>query len=124
MAWYEIVTLLVGAFGGVSGMISIYNAKSNKDTIDITNLSNMLEEARKERDIMKQEHAEMKKDMEQHLESLKDELANIEERERKHLASIYRAYRCPLYDRQDQCPVLVTFDENECDTCTDKKCKQ
>lgn len=124
MAWYEIVTLLVGAFGGISGFISIYNAKSNKDTIDITNLSNMLEEARKERDIMKQEHAEMKKDMEQHLESLKDELANIEERERKHLASIYRAYRCPLYDRQDQCPVLVTFDENECDTCTDKKCKQ
>ena len=124
MAWYEIVTLLVGAFGGISGFISIYNAKSNKDTIDITNLSNMLEEARKERDIMKQEHAEMKKDMEQHLDSLKEELLNIEERERKHLASIYRAYRCPLYDRQDQCPVLTTFDDNECETCTDKKCKQ
>lgn len=124
MAWYEIVTLLVGAFGGISGFISIYNAKSNKDTIDIANLSNMLEEARKERDIMKQEHAEMKKDMEQHLDSLKEELLNIEERERKHLASIYRAYRCPLYDRQDQCPVLTTFDENECETCTDKKCKQ
>lgn len=124
MAWYEIVTLLVGAFGGISGFISIYNAKSNKDTIDITNLSKMLDEAREERDIMKQEHAEMKKDMEQHLESLKEELLNIEERERKHLASIYRAYRCPLYDRQDQCPVLVTFDDNQCDTCTDKKCKQ
>lgn len=124
MAWYEIVTLLVGAFGGISGFISIYNAKSNKDTIDITNLSNMLDEARKERDIMKQEHAEMKKDMQEHLDSLKEELLNIEERERKHLASIYRAYRCPLYDRQDQCPVLVTFDDNECDTCTDKKCKQ
>lgn len=124
MAWYEIVTLLVGAFGGISGFISIYNAKSNKDTIDITNLSKMLDEAREERDIMKQEHAEMKKDMEQHLESLKEELLNIEERERKHLASIYRAYRCPLYERQDQCPVLVTFDDNQCDTCTDKKCKQ
>lgn len=124
MAWYEIVTLLVGAFGGISGFISIYNAKSNKDTIDITNLSNMLEEARKERDIMKQEHAEMKKDMQEHLDSLKEELLNIEERERKHLASIYRAYRCPLYDRQDQCPVLNTFDDNECETCTDKKCKQ
>lgn len=124
MAWYEIVTLLVGAFGGISGFISIYNAKSNKDTIDITNLSNMLDEARKERDIMKQEHAEMKKDMQDHLDSLKEELLNIEERERKHLASIYRAYRCPLYDRQDQCPVLVTFDDNECDTCSDKKCKQ
>lgn len=124
MAWYEIVTLLVGAFGGISGFISIYNAKSNKDTIDITNLSKMLDEAREERDIMKQEHAEMKKDMEQHLESLKEELLNIEERERKHLASIYRAYRCPLYDRQDQCPVLVTFDDNQCETCTDKKCKQ
>lgn len=124
MAWYEIVTLLVGAFGGISGFISIYNAKSNKDTIDITNLSNMLDEARKERDIMKQEHAEMKKDMQEHLDSLKEELLNIEERERKHLASIYRAYRCPLYDRQDQCPVLVTFDDNECDTCSDKKCKQ
>ena len=124
MAWYEIVTLLVGAFGGISGFISIYNAKSNKDTIDITNLSNMLDEARKERDIMKQEHAEMKKDMQEHLDSLKEELLNIEERERKHLASIYRAYRCPLYDRQDQCPVLTTFDENECETCSDKKCKQ
>ena len=124
MAWYEIVTLLVGAFGGISGFISIYNAKSNKDTIDITNLSNMLEEARKERDIMKQEHAEMKKDMQEHLDNLKEELLNIEERERKHLASIYRAYRCPLYDRQEQCPVLYTFDESECDTCTDKKCKQ
>ena len=124
MEWYNILTIVLGAFGGVSGIISIYNAKSNKDTIDITNLSNMLDEARKERDIMKQEHAEMKKDMEQHLDSLKEELANIEERERKHLASIYRAYRCPLYDRQDQCPVLNTFDESECDTCTDKKCKQ
>lgn len=124
MAWYEIVTLLVGAFGGISGFISIYDAKSNKDTIDITNLSNMLDEARKERDIMKQEHAEMKKDMQEHLDNLKEELLIIEERERKHLASIYRAYRCPLYDRQDQCPVLVTFDDNECDTCSDKKCKQ
>ena len=124
MEWYNILTIVLGAFGGVSGIISIYNAKSNKDTIDITNLSNMLDEARKERDIMKQEHADMKKDMEQHLDSLKEELANIEERERKHLASIYRAYRCPLYDRQDQCPVLNTFDESECDTCTDKKCKQ
>ena len=124
MAWYEIVTLLVGAFGGISGFISIYNAKSNKDTIDITNLSNMLDEARKARDIMKQEHAEMKKDMQEHLDSLKEELLNIEERERKHLASIYRAYRCPLYDRQDQCPVLNTFDDNECETCSDKKCKQ
>ena len=124
MEWYNILTIVLGAFGGVSGIISIYNAKSNKDTIDITNLSNMLDEARKERDIMKQEHAEMKKDMQEHLDSLKEELLNIEERERKHLASIYRAYRCPLYDSQDQCPVLTTFDDNECDTCTDKKCKQ
>ena len=124
MAWYEIVTLSVGAFGGISGFISIYNAKSNKDTIDITNLSNMLEETRKERNIMKQEHAEIKKDMQEHLYNLKGELANIEERDRKHLASIYRAYRCPLYDKQEQCPVLVTFDDNECDACIDEKYKQ
>ena len=50
MEWYNILVLLLGGFGGISGVISLYHAKSNKDTIDIKNLHSIIEEERKERE--------------------------------------------------------------------------
>ena len=47
MEWYNILVLLLGGFGGISGVISLYHAKSNKDTIDIKNLHSIIEDERK-----------------------------------------------------------------------------
>ena len=56
MEWYNILVLLLGGFGGISGVISLYHAKSNKDTIDIKNLHSIIEEERKEREDLTKEY--------------------------------------------------------------------
>lgn len=61
MAWYEILVLILGGFGGVSGFISLYTAKSNKDTIDINNLHSIIEEERKEREDLAKEYYQYRK---------------------------------------------------------------
>ena len=60
MEWYNVLVLIVGAFGGVGGFISIYNAKSNKDSIDIKNFHSLLEEERTERKNLANEYHEYK----------------------------------------------------------------
>ena len=53
MAWYDILIAIIGSVGGIGGIgafiITIYNAKSNKTTIDIGNVTKMLDESREER---------------------------------------------------------------------------
>jgi hypothetical protein len=50
MEWYNILCLVLGALGGTAGLVSIYHAKSHKDTIDINNMQEMLDEALSELD--------------------------------------------------------------------------
>lgn len=123
MEWYNIIVLIVGALGGSAGIISVYHAKSNKDTIDIGNMQEMLEESHKmynemkselasERDAFKAYKEENKKYVEEfkgRFAKLEDRLTESEEVVFKLRSSIYSCYRCTLPSKIEDCPVLVAF---------------
>lgn len=122
MAWYEIVGLLLGAVGGVSGIvggfITMYNAKSNKDTIDISNFHSLLEEERTERKNLSQEYHEYKEIVENKVANVKKEFEKLRQENQKMLRSIYQAYRCKLPERMHDCPVIKSFNNDcSCDGC-------
>lgn len=123
MEWYNIISLILGALGGAAGFISIYHAKSNKDTIDIGNMQEMLDEAHKmynEINDIRQTEFELfnkyKEDNMKYIEEFKarfkkldDRLSESEEVVLKLRSSIYSCYRCTLPSKIDECPVLVAF---------------
>lgn len=134
MEWYNILVLIVGALGGTAGMISIYHAKSNKDTIDIKNMQDMLDAAHQLYDSInaereeeqeafkkyKEENMKYVSEFKERFKKLEDRLSESEDVIIKLRSSIYSCYRCTLPSKIDDCPVLAAFrtffgasDENE-----------
>ena len=123
MEWYNILCLVLGALGGTAGLVTVYHAKSNKDTIDIGNMQEMLDEAHKmynEMNEIRQTETESyqkyKEDTMKYIEEFKarfkkleDRLSESEEVVFKLRSSIYSCYRCTLPSKIDECPVLVAF---------------
>ena len=123
MEWYDILCLILGALGGTAGLVTLYHAKSNKDTIDIGNMQEMLDEAHKmynEMNELRQTETEAflkyKADNMKYIEefkarfkNLEDRLSDSEEVVLKLRSSIYSCYRCTLPSKIDECPVLVAF---------------
>lgn len=134
MEWYNIIVLIVGALGGTAGIISIYHAKSNKDTIDIRNMQEMLDAAQEmynnikaEREaeqeafrIYKVETMTYVNEFKDRFKKLEDRLSSSEEVVLKLKTSIYSCYRCTLPSKIDDCPVLLafrTFFSNDANNC-------
>lgn len=116
--WYEIVVMLVGAIGGTTGLISIYHAKSKKDTIDISNFHSLIEEERTERKNLANEYHEYKAVVEEKVLSVKKEFEELRQTNQKMLMSIYQAYRCRLPARMHDCPVIAAYNNDcACDVC-------
>ena len=133
----EIITIIVGAIGGiggVGGLISIYNAKSNKNTIDIKNLVSIIDEERESRVSLKKEYEDYKVSVDNRIrmfkaefEQLKKDNEDYREENRRYTAAIYKAYRCPLPKTEDDCPVIKAYKDTQvtdaCNVC-DKKNNQ
>lgn len=118
MNWYDIIVILFGAVGGTTGLISLYHAKSKKDTIDISNFHSLLEEERTERKNLSQEYHEYKGIVERKVENVKKEFDELRHENQKMLKSIYQAYRCKLPERLHDCPVIRAFNNNgTCEYC-------
>lgn len=122
MAWYEIVGLLLGGVGGVTGIVSgfitMYNAKSNKDTIDISNFHSLIEEERTERKELTREYHEYKAIVEKKVNEVKKEFELLREENQRMLKSIYQGYRCKLPEKLSDCPVIKMFTESgSCEDC-------
>ena len=43
MEWYNILVLILGAVGGVGGLVGLYKAKAEKTSIEVENMQSMLE---------------------------------------------------------------------------------
>lgn len=131
MEWYNILTIVIGAFGGVSGLISLYNAKSNKTTIDIGNMEKMLHDAEEMYNVMKQGRAEeqeefraYKKENMKYIAEFKLRFEKLEDRLDKaedavfHLKSaIYQGYRCKFPQHIEDCPVIKEYEKKHCEDC-------
>lgn len=121
MEWYNILVLLLGGFGGISGVISLYHAKSNKDTIDIKNLHSIIEEERKEREDLTKEYYQYRQFVDKKVESVKNDFEELKAENKKMIKAIYQAYRCTYPDKLHDCPVIKTFEDScSCEECNNK----
>ena len=124
MVWYEILTLVVGAFGGTAGIIAIYKAKPEKTSIEVKNMQSMLDEAhemyddaRKETKELREEFSKYKEENMQYVAEFKKRFAKIEDRLEKTERAVYQAYRCPFPPKVADCPVLKEYEKGNCSEC-------
>ena len=124
MVWYEILTLVVGAFGGTAGIIAIYKAKPEKTSIEVKNMQTMLDEAhemyddaRKETKELREEFSTYKEENMQYVAEFKNRFAKIEDRLSKTELAVYQGYRCPFPPKVADCPVLKEYEKGNCSEC-------
>ena len=124
MVWYEILTLVVGAFGGTAGIIAIYKAKPEKTSIEVKNMQTMLDEAhemyddaRKETKELREEFSKYKEENMQYVAEFKNRFAKIEDRLEKTEFAVYQGYRCPFPPKVADCPVLKEYEKGNCSEC-------
>lgn len=132
MVWYEIVALLVGAFGGTAGLIGLYKAKSEKTGIDIGNMQEMLDEAHKmfnaacdEKEQIQKEFTEYKAENMKYIGEFKARFVKIEQRLNKAentifdlTGAVYQGYRCKYPENIEDCPVIKEYEKKHCQKCT------
>lgn len=118
MEWYNILIAVVGAIGGTAGIISVYHAKSNKDTIDISNFHSLIEEEREERRILREEYEEYKETVNKRVDEVKKEVEEMRNERDNMMSAILQGYACRLPATPDECPVIRRF--KECANCPNK----
>ena len=126
MEWYNILTLVLGGIGGTAGIVGLYKAKAEKTSIDIDNMQNMLDEARKmynlareETQELKQEFRDYKKENSEYVREFKHRFAKVELELENTKTAVNQSYRCPFPPKQDDCPVLQEYnkDRSRCKEC-------
>ena len=131
MEWYEIIISAVATLGGVGGFISIYKAKPEKTSIEVQNMKEMLGEAHKMFDKMKEEKEaeheafeEYKKNNMEYVAEFKERFQKVENRLDKAeqfvftlKSAIYRGYRCPFPPKVEDCPIIKAYKGEGCDEC-------
>lgn len=124
MEWYNILAIVLGAFGGIGGLISIYKAKPERTSIEVKNMQEMLEEAhhmyddaRNETKELREEFSEYKKENMLYVAEFKKRFAEIEGRLGKTELAVYQGYRCPFPPKVMDCPVLKEYEKGNCEEC-------
>jgi esterase/lipase len=131
MEWYNILAIVLGAFGGVGGFVALYKAKPEKTSIEVQNMKEMLGEAHKMFDKMKKEkeaeHAEFeeyKKNNMEYVSEFKERFKKVEDRLDKAeqfvftlKSAIYRGYRCPYPPNIEDCPIIKAYKGEGCEDC-------
>lgn len=123
MEWYNVLAIVLGAFGGVGGFVALYKAKPEKTSIEVRNMQEMLDEAHKmyddaraETKELREEFSEYKKENMGYIAEFKARFAKVEGRLEKTELAVYQGYRCPYPPKTAECPVLKEY-EKHCDEC-------
>ena len=103
MAWYNILAVVLGAFGGVGGFISLYTAHAKKTGMEVDNMIKVLGQAQEERETMKK-----------NLTRLEERVSASSKRDIIKMRAINSAYRCTVIKDVADCPVIHTL-RQECD---------
>ena len=131
MEWYNILAIVLGAFGGVGGFVALYKAKPEKTSIEVQNMTEMLDEAHKMFNTMKEEKEAEHKDFEEYKKNnmayvaeFKERFQKVEDRLDKAeqfvftlKSAIYRGYRCPYPPSVEDCPIIKAYKGEGCDEC-------
>lgn len=103
MAWYEIITYILGGSGVVGGIYSIVTMRVKKEGIVIENLKQVIDE-------VKEHHAEYKKETDEKFDKLEKKIIKMEAKDELQIKAINKGYRCPFPPKEKTCPVTDAID--------------
>lgn len=125
----SILTLIFGGGGLIAGIISLYHAKSQKNTMDAETFkkffdeseerykgeferySQELQRAKVEREEAKKSSDEYRSNTDKKIEDLNNKMNAMQKKNTIKVRAINSAYRCNLPTNIRDCPVLKTLDE-------------
>ena len=121
MEWYNILSIVLGSVGGIGGVttaiIAVYNAKPNKNRLDIENYHSLLEEERKERELIRQEFKEYKEEVTKYKQFFKEKFDKLQDKNEKLEDAINLGYKCPLIKEASDCVIIRQVEVIECNKC-------
>jgi hypothetical protein len=121
MEWYNILSIVLGSVGGIGGIttaiIAIYNAKPNKDKIDIENYHSLLAEEREERELVRKEFKEYKEEVAKYKQFFKEKFDALQKHNDKLEDAINLGYKCPLIKEASDCVIIRQVEVIECNKC-------
>ena len=135
MNWLEII----GAIGGAAGLVALikagidlYNAKSNRTTVDLGNMQKMLEDSMKREEKLEAKFDEFQKASHQYVSELRNRIVKIEEKSQRQEERINDlekvvnlAWRCEYPEDIKDCPVIKEYERRKlCETCELNKKEQ
>lgn len=138
MEWYNILAIVLGALGGLTGIttavIALYNARPNRESIEIKNMKEMLAEAKsmfteacEEKEKVQKEFTEYKAENMRYIGEFKARFAKVEERLDKAegtifdlTGAVYQGYRCKFPENIEDCPVIKEYEKKHCKKCVTK----
>lgn len=109
------VVVFIGSIGGLGGiigaLISIYNAKSNKETIDIKNLKEIVEEYNKLYTEVSEDYKKYKEDTMNYISEFKDRFNKMDVRLKKIEKVVLSGYKCPYPPKDKTCPIVAEYEQ-------------
>lgn len=122
MEWYNILSIVLG--GGIGGVITaiiaIYNAKPNKNKLDIENYHSLLEEEREERELVRKEFKEYKEEVAKYKQFFKEKFDALQKHNDKLEDAINLGYKCKFIKDANDCVIIRQVEVIECNKCNNK----
>lgn len=128
MNWTEVLGLIGGGAGIVALIkagIDIYNAKSNRTTVDISNMEKMLNDSIARYEKLEQKFDDFQNKSHGYVESLRSRIMGIEQRcqsQEERINNMEKvinlAWRCDYAPQIDDCPVIKEYERRRlCEDC-------
>lgn len=122
MNWIEILGLIGGGAGIVALIkagIDIYNARPNRDKLELDVLNSVIERLDKELARKDTEFTNYKRDVSDRVAEVKEEVMAERRENANFRMAIYQAYRCKFPQTPSDCPVIAAFEAGDkCEGCT------
>lgn len=128
MNWTEIIGLIGGGAGIVALIkagIDIYNAKSNRTTVDLGNMQKMLDDALQRNDALEKKFNDFVDKTHKYIEELRtavvsrdDKIDKLDDRVNHMEKVVNVAWRCKYPDNVEDCPVIQEYEKRHlCEGC-------
>lgn len=123
---------LLSQIGGAAGIVAlikvfidIFNARSNRNTIDLDNMQKVLQATMDRYDKLEQKFDKFQQDTHAYVEGLRTTIVDLQESVQQHETKINNfekvvntAYRCRYPENLQDCPVIAEYEKRHlCEEC-------
>lgn len=127
MEWYQILIAVLGGLGGLGGIsafiITLYNAKVNRESIEVDNTDKLLEASNKLIAKLEEEKQKYEDRVDRKILEYGEKLNKLQSDNDAMKLAIYNAWRCRLYREPKDCPVISQY-SRYCENCTSLEIKE